>query len=963
VAWGLPSTPLGDELYYTETGLRMARGEGHVFGRHAMKARWPPGQSWWLSRFADAEVLTTRPALLRELSGVTPAGMDAGQRAFLRGLTLSSVLLGTLLVALCAALAGLLFDGRSALLSAALACAYPTFVAGSGYLWSETLFSVLLTAALVGVVAWWRNPRVWVALSAGACFGLAGLTREIGVLVAGAAVAWWIASAPPGRRSRAAAHGALLLAAAVVVILPWSLRNQRELGRLVPVSTVGWMGLREGNTLAPDGLQRDWDAIREFRLRYVAIPDELERMDMARGEAAQLIRDAQPGWLPRKLVINLGQLFGPGSDLLTKVFRGAYGELGAGTRWALLLATAGAWTLVLVAGVFGAATAPGRARRMLPLFLFAPLLLVHVVANAFPKYRVPLVPVLIAYASHALLARPEPSRAGAAGRVLVVAAIALLLASWVPFASEARRLVAGATTPLAAREGEPGARSAGTTDSGVGPASDLGAIEPGERRPGRIILLSMDTVRADAVASAELAPNLAAIADQGVRFEAFYAASNYTMPSHMTIFTGLDPAEHGVTLAHARLSPSVPTLAELLGEAGYRARGFHEGGYVESRFGFARGFELYRRYPRVELVREALPAVLEWMGDRGTEPYFLFLHTYAAHFPYGGFERYRQEHPDRGLPTEATLKQWWRRWPGRGPLGEAAASEIPPEIRYECTLFNHLAESHAELLPCGAYLFAEDAASSPHWESDLEALRRSYAERVRLVDSAVGRIRRFLEEREQWADTLLVVTSDHGEAFFEHGLARHDFVPFDEVIRVPLVVSWPAALANRGGTRLVSLAWHLDLFPTLLRLAGVEPPSSGGGVDLSPAILGVEALEPARSVFPFVLHTAHRKQEPGRRVALRRGLKRIDGHGYFGDQAGLLFDLGSDPGEARNLRSERPTEWEELQGLTAEWEQGLRPISPVHQNTGRPLRGAADEEALSLPAAQQEELRALGYAE
>jgi hypothetical protein len=438
------------------------------------------------------------------------------------------------------------------------------------------------------------------------------------------------------------------------------------------------MGLREGNTLAADGLHRDWEAIREFRLRYVAIPDELERMDMARGEAAALIREAQPGWLPRKLVINLGQLFGPGSDLFTKILQGAYGEVGGGTRWALLLATTSAWMLVLGAGVLGAATAPDRARRMLPLFLFAPLLLVHVVANAFPKYRIPLVPVLIAYASHALLARAGPGRASVAGRILLVSAIALLLASWVPFAPEARRLVAGAAVPADPPAGEPSAPSAHTTDRELGPASGVAGTEPGERRPGRIILLSMDTVRADAVDSAELAPNLAAVAEQGVRFEAFYAASNYTIPSHMSIFTGLDPAEHGVTLAHARLSPSVPTLAELLGEAGYRTRGFHEGGFIEARFGFARGFEVYRRYPRVEVVREALPAVLEWMGDRGSEPYFLFLHTYAAHFPYGGFDRYRREHPERGLPTDATLREWRRRWPGRGPLGKAAASEIPP---------------------------------------------------------------------------------------------------------------------------------------------------------------------------------------------------------------------------------------------------------------------------------------------
>ncbi len=106
VAWGLPSTPLGDELYYTETALRIERGEGHVFGPHRMHARWPPGQSWWLSHFVSPEVLAERPGLLRELAAKTPAEMDDVERAFLRRAVLASVTAGTALVALTAALAG-----------------------------------------------------------------------------------------------------------------------------------------------------------------------------------------------------------------------------------------------------------------------------------------------------------------------------------------------------------------------------------------------------------------------------------------------------------------------------------------------------------------------------------------------------------------------------------------------------------------------------------------------------------------------------------------------------------------------------------------------------------------------------------------------------------------------------------------------------------------------------------------
>lgn len=930
VAWGVPSTPLGDELYYASTALHIARGDGHVSGPHRIKARWPPGQSWWLSHFVSPGAVDERPQLLAELAETPPQEMDAAQRAFLRRATLSGVLTGTAVVALCGALAWLLFGPRVTLLAAALACVSPGFVVASATLWSESLFTALVSAALLAAVAWTHRPRAWLALLCGALFGLAGLTRELGLPMGVAAALWWIAAAQAGGRRRASAHAALLLLGAVLVVLPWTLRNQRELGRLVPVSTVGWMGLREGNTLARGWLERDWDAVREFRRRYVAIPDELERMDMARDEALALIRDAQPWWLPRKLVLNLSQLLSPDSELFTKIRQGAYGEVPDAPRRALLLATLASWVLVFTAAVVGVARAPDRPRLLLPLFAAAALLLVHVVANAFAKYRMPLEPLLMAYASFALLGGGARRRAGRLGRVAVAAVLAVFVASFALFADPAARLWRGSS-----------------------PA-------PRASRPGRIVLLSMDTVRADAIASPELAPHIARVAAEGVVFTDFYAASSYTIPSHMSIFTGLDPLEHGVTRAYARLSPAVPTLAELLRGAGFRTRGFHEGGFVEARFGFARGFEIYRRYPRVEVVREALPSVLAWMREQGDEPYLLFLHTYAAHFPYGGFDRYRREHPERGLPSDETLREWRRLWPGRGPLPPRQAAQVPPEVRELCTLYNHLADSHAQLLPCGGYVFAPGFEDSPHYEEDLAALRRSYAERVGLIDDAVGRLRALLEELGQWDDTLLVITSDHGEAFFEHGLERHDYVPFDEVMKVPLVVSWPRRLPGRV---VKGLAWQLDLLPTIASLAGLEPPRRGGGLDLSAVLEGRASLPEGRAVFPVVLRPAHRQQEVPRRIALSGGRKRIEGHEDFGDPAGFLFDLERDPGETHDLRAERAGELAALDALIAEWRRGLSPVPPVHQNTGRELRGEVGEEMVEIPDNEREELRALGYAQ
>ncbi|MBW2542279.1 MAG: sulfatase [Deltaproteobacteria bacterium] len=375
-------------------------------------------------------------------------------------------------------------------------------------------------------------------------------------------------------------------------------------------------------------------------------------------------------------------------------------------------------------------------------------------------------------------------------------------------------------------------------------------------RPGRIILFSMDTVRADRVSgygAANTTPNLEEIAAEGVRFADFYAAASFTLPATMSIFTGLDALEHGLWNEAAVLAPEVPTLAELLRNAGYRTQAFHEGGYVDAEFGFDRGFDRYAAYPQRKVVQESLWSILDWMRSAGSEPYFLFLHTYAAHDPYGGFDRYRREHPERGLPTREQIEQWRRKYPKREPGAPSHASTAPAEIRKLCTLFNQLADDNSERLGCGYNNLPSGFPDTPHFELDRAALLRGYDDRIRSIDRALGQIRSLLVELDQWDDTLFIITSDHGEAFFEHGLYRHDQVPFDEALRIPLIISYPRLL-REGGVRTVSgITWHLDLLPTILSLANVPQPANLRGVDLSPRLIG-NGEEPAdRVVFPGVL--------------------------------------------------------------------------------------------------------------
>jgi arylsulfatase A-like enzyme len=485
-------------------------------------------------------------------------------------------------------------------------------------------------------------------------------------------------------------------------------------------------------------------------------------------------------------------------------------------------------------------------------------------------------------------------------------------------------------------------------------------------RPGRIILFSMDTVRADRVSgygTATTTPNLDEIAAEGARFTDFYAAASFTLPATMSIFTGLDALEHGLWNEAAVLAPDVPTLAELLRKAGYRTQAFHEGGYVDAEFGFDRGFDRYVAYPQRKVVEESLWSILDWMRSASGEPYFLFLHTYAAHDPYGGFDLYRREHPERGLPTQEEIEQWRRKYPKRESGATSHAATTPAEIRKLCTLFNQLANDNSERLGCGYNYLPAGFPDTPQFDLDRSALLRAYDDRIRSIDRAIGQIRSLLLELGQWDDTLFIITSDHGEAFFEHGLYRHDQVPFNEVLKIPLIISYPRLLRERGVRNVTSVTWHLDLLPTILSLASVPYPGKLRGIDLTPRLIEEANGSDDRVVFPGVLRIPNEGMEPIRRVAVGSRFKFIEGHVKFGDSEGLLFDLRESPGERANLRTERVEIFNESAERVRGYERDLEFHPAIHRTTRKPITQRPGEFSarFTLSPEEEEALRALGY--
>ncbi len=317
-----------------------------------------------------------------------------------------------------------------------------------------------------------------------------------------------------------------------------------------------------------------------------------------------------------------------------------------------------------------------------------------------------------------------------------------------------------------------------------------GGLARTELPPTRgVVLISLDTLRADHLGAygygRPTSPFFDALAERAALFERHFVQAPATLPSHMSIFTGLWPREHGVVPPALVLSPAIPTLPEVLRRHGLRTAAFTEGGWMGEGFGFERGFETYgaHEYRDDTDVERTFERGLEFLRslDRD-ERFFLFLHTYSIHDPYAPPERFRAQLAPRPLPAGAPA-----------PTGEALAA------------FN----DGALELPPGA----------------VERYVDLYDASIRYVDSALERLLGEIARLGLTAETTLVITSDHGEEFLEHGRLVHTQV-YPECLHVPLVVVHPRL---RPGIRVPALTRAIDLAPTIFELAGVAdaPPTSG----------------------------------------------------------------------------------------------------------------------------------------
>ncbi len=311
-----------------------------------------------------------------------------------------------------------------------------------------------------------------------------------------------------------------------------------------------------------------------------------------------------------------------------------------------------------------------------------------------------------------------------------------------------------------------------------------------------VILITLDTTRRDALSPysgrADVTPVIERLAEHATVYDNAFSTAPWTLPSHASIFTGLYPSRHGAGVTEPQLPPEHVTLAELLRRRGYLTAGFSAGDLSSSRFGLAQGFHHYRN-----------PDRFETQGGRIADYVNIFLTRYAAH-PLFLFINYFDAH---------ALYQAPDRFDERFEVGTRGE-----KIRH-LPFWGDIVDGHV------AAWRAAVEGEAPITPEVIEYLEAAYLAEVAFVDELLGRLFDQLRDLGLYDRALIVVTSDHGELLGEGGYVHHASRLDPELVEIPLIIKWPG---QKQGERVSDLVSLVDLFPTVLSAAGIEPPPSDG---------------------------------------------------------------------------------------------------------------------------------------
>jgi arylsulfatase A-like enzyme len=401
-----------------------------------------------------------------------------------------------------------------------------------------------------------------------------------------------------------------------------------------------------------------------------------------------------------------------------------------------------------------------------------------------------------------------------------------------------------------------------------------GCGEP--RRPPNLVLIVVDTLRADALGSygnpAGVTPNLDAIAARGTQFRECLSSAPWTLPAVATLLTGRQPSGHGANRLQSAVTPGASLIPEALTASGYESGAFVSNHFLQEKYGLHRGFD-HLDGSQVGDARsitspDVTEAAIQWVETAEPRPFFLFLFYMDPHYEY-------MAQPGGPLPEYS------------GPL-------------------------HA-----GQDIWDLRDRTSVLGPADFDYLRALYQGEVRAVDRAFGRLCDWLRDTGQFENTYFIITADHGEQLGERGWIGHTRNLHGELLDVPLLIAGPAIPAPVLRNDPAAL---IDIYPTVLQLLGQAPARLPGRGLFSPdpeeRVLYAEVTydpqaiplqnDPTRSLLrarELTKVTDQRAVQKGRWKLVRDRIR----------ETWALYDRETDPGERRDLADSHPAVVDALQ--------------------------------------------------
>ncbi|MCC6144386.1 MAG: sulfatase, partial [Candidatus Hydrogenedentes bacterium] len=410
-------------------------------------------------------------------------------------------------------------------------------------------------------------------------------------------------------------------------------------------------------------------------------------------------------------------------------------------------------------------------------------------------------------------------------------------------------------------------------------------------------------------------PNIDRFAAESILFEQAIVSAPWTTPSHASVFTGYHPRVHqaGVVAAGYHLGPEWTTLAEHLRDTGYLTAAFTEGVALRGSMGFAQGFDRYSDGP--DPVRHyhgksprTFAAAGDWIEAHRNQPFFAFVHTYEIHAPYGAPEPWGRLYAERDFAFSSRLE-----------LGEAE---------------NDRDRTHVSNL---------------------------YDAGIAYTDVQLGRFLQRLRELDLFENTIVILFSDHGEEFWEHGAHGHTTHLYDEVLHVPLIIHVPGGL-DPG--RVPEQVGVIDIYATVLDLLNLPAPEDDDSVSLVPLLRHESGYSRESVHAEFIYDGSGETALPtGEQIQVREALRTESAKYLRYSEAGApadgpaieehLYDLDEDPREQADITDSAADEAARLRKALELFRQEKEAVRARHVGEGTAGGGMSQEDV--------DALRGLGY--